>query len=350
MKTWLKYNCILIATCSLLILPFFNSKSSTQDLLLPVTKTQSIKLKKVDSNAISLDLKKNTNIVSPADGKLSLACFAESSSSLRLITKKGLSIFLYPIKLKSIYLKLNQDVVINQGDYIGETNDTYPINDKCDPIKDDGFFINFRKSQCPFVLDSININCTDVDKELTSTNIENKFDTNCNQLLEDSYTLGEKGLKIVLLQTCLEEQGKFKLPGGITGFYGSYTKGLIDKTPKTDTSKSSKCNVLLASRYFIGQKGEDIYQLQQCLIDKNYYNYDGGITGYYGNYTNEALNNFINSSPEACKILKNGSYFFGENSNRVKRLQQCLREVGKFNFPNNTGFFGLKTQQAYKDW
>jgi hypothetical protein len=333
-----------------ILIPKLGSNAASQDVLLPVDQGDTIKLNSISNYNIRYNVKPGTHLLSPVTGKLSLACFAESSSSLRVISDTGLTMFIYPVKLSSIYLKLNEEVATNQGDYLGEFNDDYPIDNKCDPIADKGLNVLFRKLSCPFTIDGTKHQCSDNNINLKSTNKETYIKPDCDKLYSQQYNLGDKGIAITRLQRCLEVANKFKLPGGITGFFGTYTKSLLTNIPKSDLTKTNKCNAILANRYLVGQKGEEIFQLQNCLIEMNFFNYEGGATGYFGNYTNQAHANFINSSPEACKVLKSGTFTYGENSPRVKRLQQCLRDAGKFTFPSNTGFFGLITQQAFKNW
>jgi hypothetical protein len=333
-----------------IMLPNLKSIGANQDVLLPVDQFESIKLKSISNYNVRYELKNGTHLISPVSGKLSLACFAESASSLRIISDSGLTMFIYPIKLPSIYVKLNEEVGINQGDYLGDFNDDFTIDDTCNPQPDKGLNMLFRKTACPMTVDNVTYQCTDNNLNLKSNNKEIFVKPECDKLLETSFNLGDKGIAVTRLQRCLEQAGKFKHPGGITGFFGTYTKAILTNTPKSDPSKSNKCNTILADRYFVGQKGEAVYALQNCLIEMNFFNYEGGATGLFGDYTNQAHANFVNSSPDVCKVLKSGTYTYGENSMRVKRLQQCLREAGKFSFPSNTGFFGLITQQAFKNW
>ena len=79
------------------------------------------------------------------------------------------------------------------------------------------------------------------------------------------------------------------------------------------------------------------------------------ITSTFGVVTQNALFAFrrdkgiiISQPSEQCRNLINRDYPFGITSEEVKNLQQCLRELGLFDFPVNTGFYGSVTQEAHQ--
>jgi len=79
------------------------------------------------------------------------------------------------------------------------------------------------------------------------------------------------------------------------------------------------------------------------------------ITSTFGVVTQNALFAFrrdkgiiISQPSQQCCNLINRDYPFGITSEEVKNLQQCLRELGLFDFPVNTGFYGSVTQEAHQ--
>ena len=46
----------------------------------------------------------------------------------------------------------------------------------------------------------------------------------------------------------------------------------------------------------------------------------------------------------------NNNLIFGMNNDEVKKLQECLKYDGEFNYPTNTGYFGGYTLKAVKDF
>jgi hypothetical protein len=273
----------------LLIIPSIVAQSANTESLTPLESNSYAKLISVTDYNINLELNKDQKLISPFKGSLHLACFNESSASLRLISEKGLTIFIYPVQYSSIKVKLGQDLAINQSDFLGQLNSVFPINDKCDPVKGSGLNITTRKAKCPFQMVNQTLNCGDVNK-------------------------------------------------------------IISGTYQSAIPKDSSCNSTLAMDFSIGQRNAIVTKLQQCLKDLGLFNYPGGITGFFGNYTNTVYNAFLKTNTSICQILKSGNYTLGERSERVKRLQQCLREANKFNYPTNTGMFGPITQAGFRSW
>jgi hypothetical protein len=287
----MNYNRISLVFSTVLVLLFSVSiiaQSSNSDLVLPIESNVKATITSVTSNNINLNLNANQRLISPVTGSLHLACYNETSASLRLSNNQGLTIFIYPVAYSTIKVKLNQDININKGDFIGDYNPRLPINDKCDPTKESGLNITTRKIGCPYMVNNIVLNCG-----MTNVNINSATNS---------------------------------------------------------TNSNGGCDLILAAYYNIGQRSQEVSNLQKCLKDIGLFNYPGGITGYFGNYTNSVYNSFLTSNNNICQILKKSNYTFGERSERVKRLQQCLRDVNKFNYPTNTGMFGPITQAGFKAW
>ena len=143
----------------------------------------------------------------------------------------------------------------------------------------------------------------------------------------------------------------------------TYSMGDIDRVnlatkdnplnlPDIPTIKIEEVHDILRKDFYLGQTSSEIRLLQQFLRQEGYY-MNREITGMFGVITREALQNYrsdngiITSLPtKACLNLINQKWQIGMQSNSVKQLQQCLREMGVFNFPSNTGYFGPVTQEA----
>ena len=112
----------------------------------------------------------------------------------------------------------------------------------------------------------------------------------------------------------------------------------------------SWCDNYKLGNFQIGTSGNRVTTLQNCLKEANYFNYPGGSTGYYGNYTASKQEEWM-SQKDVCRYMYGADFSVGEDSTRVKYLQKCMRADGFFTFPGgDTGFFGPVTQQAYDRW
>lgn len=115
-----------------------------------------------------------------------------------------------------------------------------------------------------------------------------------------------------------------------------------------------------------GDKGDAVKELQQLLKKRNCYNYDE-ITGYYGNATEEGVRKFQAQSgltvdgvagaetltklkSSSTKTLKSDSLARGMEGDKVKQVQQRLKDLGLYTEPKITGFYGPKTESAVKDF
>jgi peptidoglycan hydrolase-like protein with peptidoglycan-binding domain len=120
---------------------------------------------------------------------------------------------------------------------------------------------------------------------------------------------------------------------------------------------------LLRTRFNLGDQGDQIRLLQQYLKQTGYFP-NREVTGYYGTITQGAQEAFakdnnitiggavagVNSNTQAsdqCMVLITRQWqknvFYGDEG---KNLQQCLRDLGVFNWPTNTGYFGDVTERA----
>ena len=196
----------------------------------------------------------------------------------------------------------------------------------------------------------------------------------CDNLLSDSYYIGQQSSDVKDLQDCLTFSGDFNYSGGSTGYYGpitqsalnSYKTRVVSASPTPTSTETTACSALLSSLYFIGQQGSNIVQLQDCLTTTGHFTYSGGSTGYYGNITQTALNAYKSSQDSTtttptpditittitqskCDVLTSWSYYIGQQSDDVKDLQDCLATTGHFTFHGgSTGYYGSITDTALR--
>ena len=241
----------------------------------------------------------------------------------------------------------------------------------------------------------------------------------CENLYTQTYNIGDTSDSINQLQQCLKDKKYFDY--AITGYFGYITKSALDKYKNTNSSSvvtnissnanyslPKDCNYYKNSTWVIGQQNDQVKYLQQCLKDNGYYDFMGGITGYFGQYTKLALDQWKNtkpietitinksidtsnipyttvlvipaknstpqpnnqttnqvsglntiSSPKqnqisqsfSCDTYKKSNWNIGETSERVRILQICMQSVGKFTYSGGaTGYFGDNTKQALISW
>lgn len=123
-----------------------------------------------------------------------------------------------------------------------------------------------------------------------------------------------------------------------------------DQVVKIDQIRS-----LLINPPSIGTTGANIELLQKFLKQEGYFVYPT-ITGYYGTITDTALKNYVkekgtgaSSSPAEdteCVSLYKKTWQIGDENDEVKKLQGCLRKLGLFDWPSDTGYFGNVTNEA----
>ncbi len=117
-----------------------------------------------------------------------------------------------------------------------------------------------------------------------------------------------------------------------------------------------------------GDKGDAVKELQQLLKKHDCYDFDE-ITGYFGNATEAGVRKFqsqygltvdgiagsetlskLKSAKDSGRTLNPDSLARGMKGDKVKEVQQRLKQLGLFNEPTITGFFGPKTEAAVKDF
>jgi peptidoglycan hydrolase-like protein with peptidoglycan-binding domain len=178
---------------------------------------------------------------------------------------------------------------------------------------------------------------------------------NCQSLKAKKWTIGQQDASVTALQNCLQKEGIYTWPLGITGYFGPYTQKLLNSntTVPAPTPATESCQTLYANKWNIGDSGSRVSTLQTCLKSAGLYTWPQGITGYFGSYTRDSLTrkNGSTVSNNTCTSLKTQKWEFGERSNRVKALQECMRTGGVFNYKYGaTGYFGLTTKESLVKW
>lgn len=210
-----------------------------------------------------------------------------------------------------------------------------------------------------------------------TTNITNVSEEEGSKLVRREYYLGQDNKDIEKLQVFLRQK-KFFMNRDITGLYGVVTDKALQNYRQEngiiirEFSKMDKqlCIKLFNKNFQTNQQSDEIKDLQKCLMEIRYFDWPIA-TGTFGQITREGqlaarkafnLDNFTpkeeikevkneQSSDNSCQNLKNQNFQNGENSQRVKDLQACMRQEGFFTFGGgNTGFFGQITASSLVNW
>ena len=113
-----------------------------------------------------------------------------------------------------------------------------------------------------------------------------------------------------------------------------------------------------------GMNGDDVKDLQNKLKEANYYDYK--VTGYFGDITEKAVEDFqkskgiaidgvVGTETKTCLGIENSQDYTervlkeGMRGNDVEILQNKLKEAGCYN-DEITGYFGYTTKIAVKDY
>jgi len=112
----------------------------------------------------------------------------------------------------------------------------------------------------------------------------------------------------------------------------------------------SQDNILsLISSVKFGEINEKVKQLQLILKNNGFFQYSTA-TGYYGYITRQAVIDYLISIKKDGLGLLVKIIQYGERSEAVKYVQTQLKEMGFFNYPTVTGFYGIITQKAVNDY
>ncbi|MEI6728276.1 MAG: hypothetical protein WCK98_01405 [bacterium] len=183
-------------------------------------------------------------------------------------------------------------------------------------------------------------------------------------VLSNPPQIGKTGADIELLQNFLRQEGYFTYPV-ITGYYGNITQTALQNYIKDkgvpSNNTQTNCQNLYSQNWQLGQHGENVKQLQQCLKSQGLFDWPT-LTGYFGNVTLQGLTTARGNtvSPQPVQTTKTGStcsdllnqkdWQIGVQSGEVKQLQGCLRAEGTFTWPQDTGYYGTVTNQALADY
>ncbi|EZP75154.1 NLP/P60 protein [Parageobacillus genomosp. 1] len=116
-----------------------------------------------------------------------------------------------------------------------------------------------------------------------------------------------------------------------------------------------------AAEWKVGMSSPQVKELQQLLKEKGFFTYPTA-TGYFGPITEQAVKAFQSSARlPVTGIVDDATYAklkgitasnagmkIGSRGNNVKVLQQNLKQLGYFKYPEITGYFGTITQDAVK--
>jgi hypothetical protein len=308
----------------------------------------------------------SNEVLALSNGTISRVCTVDNVTVIRLITDNNDNFRFAYLDAGTVPVKENQEMLVKKGDKIGIlAKPGIYKKEKCDltfPVQH--LMLSWEKNNCNLKIQEYEFTCenmkqcnefsycnmTSINKSFTSNISATQNPTSCDVLLKTKYSIGETGEKISKLQQCLKDIGMYNYINGITGYFGNYTLSQLQKLSAVNPAKIelSFCDKILIEYYVQGESSDNVRQLQECLKEKSYFNYPNGTTGFFGEYTKTVYNNFLNSYNNICMLLKQASYNQGEISARVKRLQQCMRDDKVFDFPSNTGYFGVITQASLK--
>ena len=256
--------------------------------------------------------------------------------------------------------ELSCDELKGQRWKIGERNDDVRSLQQC--LSDEGYYTwpyGITGYYGPYTEEKLA-------DSLNNSPIENSDDSGpetlsaCDQLLQQSWSLGQQGDDVKELQDCLTDSGHFNYQYGSTGYFGTVTQSALDAAKNTNQEPAtpvSNCQNLYNQSWTLGQTGSQVRALQECLQADGFYDWPNGITEYFGPYTEGALSRAGGSASSgqsndfSCSSLKQQTWIIGERSTRVKTLQECMQSAGVFNYQYGaTGYFGEVTKQALIQW
>jgi hypothetical protein len=237
-----------------------------------------------------------------------------------------------------------------------------------------------------------------------NSNVKNTSSDYCEQLKNRNWSIGQSGKDVYDLQFCLQNRNLFKYSEGFTSYFGPYTQARLNdwknnlskpsdennspqpsqttnnttqnngvitinlvggnggnsnsQTQATNQPQPTTCDELKNKNYTFGSTSDDIKKLQDCMTANGFFKHPFGSTGYFGNVTQTALNNWktggsqnVAQNNNSCDNLKNQNYSIGEKSDRIKQLQDCMTANGFFKHPfGSTGYFGNVTKDALSRW
>jgi len=128
-------------------------------------------------------------------------------------------------------------------------------------------------------------------------------------------------------------------------------KANIIENEQKNRIKEADVADLLNNPPAIGTTNEKVKLLQQFLRQEGYFTYPVN-TGFYGNATDAARKSYLAANPErlqratTCDPLYKLNYKQGQKDDNVRKLQECLRAEKLYAWPTITGVFGPVTEQG----
>jgi peptidoglycan endopeptidase LytE len=192
------------------------------------------------------------------------------------------------------------------------------------------------------------------------------------------WKVGMSSPQVKELQRLLKEKGFFTYPTA-TGYFGTITEQAVKafqasvRLPATGivddaTYAKLKEAAIGAAEMKIGSRGNNVKVLQQNLKLLGYFKYPE-ITGYYGVITQDAVKRFQQNNglsatgvadartvqliqnavnKRSVKILQTNVLKIGSRGTEVSKLQQNLKQLGYFNYPEITDYYGAFTAEAVR--
>jgi peptidoglycan hydrolase-like protein with peptidoglycan-binding domain len=348
-----------------------------------------------DSKGIAYDLyapsDSTMDILAPTDGIIGRGCTVNGATFISILSNEGDVLRFMHIDANTVIINQGEFVRVKQGEIIGKITGGGNYENATCKNSSDGPHLHFSwlASMCNFNIDGSIFECGDMkdcgsdeglysvpcnrkspSTQFSSTNMAIEIPSNCDASINTDYIQGDYGLRIVKLQRCLTEKGLFNNPDGVTGFYGAYTDSILVKArnsqaPKLPTNphnSSDDCNSSFNTRYTFGETSERVKVIQRCLQAAGFFSFAGGITGYLGNYTKTAIDNYVssqnksqsiqpNSSNGFCETLFGQSFVIGQSGDNVSKLQGCLKDKGHYKYIGGiTGYFGTYTSDVLDEF
>jgi len=192
--------------------------------------------------------------------------------------------------------------------------------------------------------------------------------------------IGDRDGFVTEIQEVLNTDGYLKV--NPTGYYGTLTQAAVmgfqrDKGLTVDgkagpiTRKAllgasyapmggrSAPDARSAEKYYLGDRGSEVEKIQTKLKELGYYDYSK-ITGYFGPITKEAVKRFQRTNDLVVDgivgaktyeklfsgLSKSFTLYPADKGEDVIEVQKRLKELGYYDYPTITGYYGSITKAA----
>jgi hypothetical protein len=271
-------------------------------------------------------------ILAPADGIITRGCTVNDVTYLNLETSLGDSFRFVHLDANTVPIQKGFQKSVVRGETLGKISTSKIAEDSTCFLTSElpHTHFSFLKEMCPLQIDGYTFSCDDMKdcgdaniytvkcnkiylgQEFKSTNSPVNPDSNivednyCDSLKNSNFKYGDNNPIVIGLQKCLKKVGLFDWPAGFTGLFGKYTQGKFNEwknaskveTVQVQQNEESKqltpeeCGDLPYQRWYMTQRGSEVVKLQDCLKTMGYFNNPTGSTGYFGNLTKIAYNNW----------------------------------------------------------